>query len=121
MSIVLCSSLQNSVSRHDVVHIIRQRIHAACESLVIRKLVVFERLCFPLLQCCLSVFSFVLPIEVINEISCAVCFRAKADEATAQHLNPLKVLHTMEDIMSSNTIMVADGGDFVATAAYILR
>lgn len=37
------------------------------------------------------------------------------------HLNPLKVLHTLEDIMTDNTILVADGGDFVATAAYILR
>jgi len=26
-----------------------------------------------------------------------------------------------EDVMSDNTIMVADGGDFVGTAAYILR
>ncbi|KAK7481845.1 hypothetical protein BaRGS_00026871, partial [Batillaria attramentaria] len=44
----------------------------------------------------------------------------KAEEATDVHLNPLKVLHTVEDLMSDNTIMVADGGDFVATAAYIL-
>ncbi|KAK6191683.1 hypothetical protein SNE40_003306 [Patella caerulea] len=47
--------------------------------------------------------------------------RAKAEESTDQHLNPLKVLQIVEDVMSDNTIMVADGGDFVATAAYILR
>ncbi|PVD33270.1 hypothetical protein C0Q70_04523 [Pomacea canaliculata] len=45
----------------------------------------------------------------------------KAEETTNVHLNPLKVLHTLEDIMTDNTILVADGGDFVATAAYILR
>lgn len=26
-----------------------------------------------------------------------------------------------EEVMSDNTVMVADGGDFVSTAAYILR
>ena len=45
----------------------------------------------------------------------------KAEEVTDTHLNPLKVLHTVEDLLSDNTILVADGGDFVATAAYILR
>ncbi|XP_076450796.1 2-hydroxyacyl-CoA lyase 2-like [Babylonia areolata] len=45
----------------------------------------------------------------------------KGEEVTDVHLNPLKVLHTVEDLMGDNTIMVADGGDFVATAAYILR
>ncbi|ESO97468.1 hypothetical protein LOTGIDRAFT_214325 [Lottia gigantea] len=47
--------------------------------------------------------------------------RSKAEERTDQHLNPLKVLQIVEDVMNDNTIMVADGGDFVATAAYILR
>lgn len=45
----------------------------------------------------------------------------KAEEKTDQHLNPLKVLHIAEEVMSDDTVMVADGGDFVATAAYILR
>ncbi|KAL8568140.1 hypothetical protein ACOMHN_027663 [Nucella lapillus] len=47
--------------------------------------------------------------------------REKATEVTDVHLNPLKVLHAAEQLMSDNTILVADGGDFVATAAYILR
>lgn len=47
--------------------------------------------------------------------------RLKAEEKTDQHLNPLKVLHIAEEVMSDDTVMVADGGDFVATAAYILR
>ncbi|XP_048726938.2 2-hydroxyacyl-CoA lyase 2-like isoform X1 [Ostrea edulis] len=47
--------------------------------------------------------------------------RVKAEEKTDQHLNPLKVLHIAEEVMSDDTVMVADGGDFVATAAYILR
>ncbi|KAK7099319.1 hypothetical protein V1264_003470 [Littorina saxatilis] len=45
----------------------------------------------------------------------------KAEEVTDTNLNPLKVLHTVEELLSDNTILVADGGDFVATAAYILR
>ena len=45
----------------------------------------------------------------------------KAEEPTDNHLNPLKVLHCLEDQLSDNAILVADGGDFVATAAYILR
>ena len=47
--------------------------------------------------------------------------REKCGEVTDVHLNPVKVLHTAEDVMSDNAIMVADGGDFVGTAAYILR
>ena len=45
----------------------------------------------------------------------------KAEEKTDQHLNPLKILHMAEEVMSDDAVMVADGGDFVATAAYILR
>ncbi|XP_064635830.1 2-hydroxyacyl-CoA lyase 2-like [Lineus longissimus] len=45
----------------------------------------------------------------------------KAEEKTEFHLNPLKVLHTTEDILDENSIIVADGGDFVGSAAYILR
>ncbi|KAL4224666.1 hypothetical protein ACF0H5_015363 [Mactra antiquata] len=45
----------------------------------------------------------------------------KCSEVTDVHLNPVKVLHMAEDVMSEDSIMVADGGDFVGTAAYILR
>ena len=65
---------------------------------------------------------------IITKISCAdpyihdlVIYREKCNEVTDQHLNPIKVLHATEDVMSENAIMVADGGDFVGTAAYILR
>ena len=47
--------------------------------------------------------------------------RMKSNEIPKENLNPLKVLHIVEDVMSDNTIMVADGGDFVGSAAYILR
>ncbi|XP_010755421.2 2-hydroxyacyl-CoA lyase 2 [Larimichthys crocea] len=47
--------------------------------------------------------------------------RAKADEKTAHHLNPLKVLHRVDELMSEDSIIVADGGDFVGSAAYIMR
>ena len=36
-------------------------------------------------------------------------------------INPVKLLHELEDSMDDNSIIVADGGDFVGTAAYILR
>uniref|UniRef100_A0A1A8DKD7 2-hydroxyacyl-CoA lyase 2 n=2 Tax=Nothobranchius TaxID=28779 RepID=A0A1A8DKD7_NOTKA len=47
--------------------------------------------------------------------------RAKADEKTEQHLNPLKVLHRVDELMAEDSIIVADGGDFVGSAAYIMR
>ncbi|XP_061637301.1 2-hydroxyacyl-CoA lyase 2 isoform X1 [Phyllopteryx taeniolatus] len=47
--------------------------------------------------------------------------RAKANEKTEHHLNPLKVLHMLDEQMSEDSIIVADGGDFVGSAAYILR
>lgn len=48
-------------------------------------------------------------------------FRTKADEKTEQHLNPLKVLHCVDELMAEDSIIVADGGDFVGSAAYIMR
>ena len=45
----------------------------------------------------------------------------KACAVPEKHLNSLKVLHLAEKVMSEKTIMVADGGDFVGSAAYILR
>lgn len=45
----------------------------------------------------------------------------KSQESIKQHLNPLKLLFNVENVMSNNSIIVADGGDFVGTAAYILR
>lgn len=47
--------------------------------------------------------------------------RSKADEKTEHHLNPLKVLHCVDELMSEDSIIVADGGDFVGSAAYIMR
>ncbi|XP_065184827.1 2-hydroxyacyl-CoA lyase 2-like [Sycon ciliatum] len=45
----------------------------------------------------------------------------KAAKMTDKHLNPLKVLMELEEVMSEDAIMVADGGDFVGSAAYIVR
>jgi hypothetical protein len=42
-------------------------------------------------------------------------------EPAEKYLNPLKVLCEVEKILPDNAILVADGGDFVGTAAYILR
>ena len=44
-----------------------------------------------------------------------------SEQATDVHLNPVKILHQLEDVLSDNSIIVADGGDFVGTAAYVLR
>lgn len=33
----------------------------------------------------------------------------------------MQVFYALDDVMSDDAIIVADGGDFVATAAYILR
>ena len=50
-----------------------------------------------------------------------LCVREMADQPTDVHLNPVKILHTLEHVLSDNSVLVADGGDFVGTAAYILR
>ena len=48
-------------------------------------------------------------------------YSKKGEELTDKHLNPLKVLQTLEDVAGDEALFVADGGDFVGTAAYILR
>ena len=62
-------------------------------------------------------------LEILKITSCDdfQFFRMMSEEPTDVHLNPLKVLLTLEDVMSDDSIIVADGGDFVGTAAYILR
>ncbi|XP_043936761.1 2-hydroxyacyl-CoA lyase 2 [Protopterus annectens] len=47
--------------------------------------------------------------------------REKSGEKTELHLNPLKVLHHVEELAAEDSIFVADGGDFVGSAAYILK
>ena len=47
--------------------------------------------------------------------------RKKSHELPNEHLNPLNVLYLTEEIMSQDSVIVADGGDFVGSAAYILR
>lgn len=44
-----------------------------------------------------------------------------AEEIPEVHLNPLKVFMDLEELLPPDAVLVADGGDFVATAAYILR
>lgn len=45
-----------------------------------------------------------------------------ASEATDKYLNPLKLLLKLKDVFKQDdTILVADGGDFVASASYILK
>ncbi|XP_007436507.1 acetolactate synthase-like protein [Python bivittatus] len=47
--------------------------------------------------------------------------REKAEEPTEQHLNPLKLLHHVDYLLPEDSLLVADGGDFVASAAYIMK
>ncbi|XP_060772213.1 2-hydroxyacyl-CoA lyase 2 [Neoarius graeffei] len=47
--------------------------------------------------------------------------RDKAHEKVERHLNPLSVLHCVDELLVEDSIIVADGGDFVGTAAYIMR
>lgn len=65
---------------------------------------------------CLRATKYILLI-----LTFAFLFRTKADEKTDHHLNPLKVLHLVDELMSEDSIIVADGGDFVGSAAYIMR
>uniref|UniRef100_A0A2D4LM06 2-hydroxyacyl-CoA lyase 2 n=1 Tax=Micrurus spixii TaxID=129469 RepID=A0A2D4LM06_9SAUR len=47
--------------------------------------------------------------------------REKAEEPTEQHLNPLKLLHHVDYLLPEHSLLVADGGDFVGSAAYIIK
>ncbi|CAL4141839.1 unnamed protein product [Meganyctiphanes norvegica] len=44
-----------------------------------------------------------------------------AEEIPEKHLNPIKVFTELEEVLPEDAVLVADGGDFVATASYILR
>jgi acetolactate synthase-1/2/3 large subunit len=41
--------------------------------------------------------------------------------AVGEHVNPIAFFRTLDRVASDNAVMVADGGDFVATASYIVR
>lgn len=56
-----------------------------------------------------------------REIAKETANKKMAESLPDKHLNPLKVLHVLDDVMADDAIMVADGGDFVGSAAYILR
>lgn len=45
----------------------------------------------------------------------------KAGDPVDKYLNPVKVFHDLDKVLPENTYLVADGGDFVATASYIVR
>ncbi|XP_051827974.1 2-hydroxyacyl-CoA lyase 2 [Antechinus flavipes] len=47
--------------------------------------------------------------------------REKASMPTTHHLNPLWVLELVEKTLPDNSVLVADGGDFVGSAAYLVR
>jgi thiamine pyrophosphate-dependent acetolactate synthase large subunit-like protein len=42
-------------------------------------------------------------------------------EMDTEFVNPIKACITINDILDENSIIIADGGDFVGTASYILR
>jgi len=46
---------------------------------------------------------------------------AQGSEATDKGINPIKLFRDLDAELADNSILVADGGDFVATSAYVLR
>jgi len=47
--------------------------------------------------------------------------RAQSKETAAEGLNPLLLCRAIEAALGDDSVIVADGGDFVATASYVLR
>jgi acetolactate synthase-1/2/3 large subunit len=45
----------------------------------------------------------------------------RAGEAGADGINPLRVCQAVEAALADDSVIVADGGDFVSTASYVLR
>jgi acetolactate synthase-1/2/3 large subunit len=48
-------------------------------------------------------------------------FITKTSEQDTEFVNPLAMLKKLDTVIDDNSIIVADGGDFVATASYILQ
>ena len=46
---------------------------------------------------------------------------AQAETEAAGGLHPLRVLRALEETLADDSVIVADGGDFVSTASYVLR
>ncbi len=46
---------------------------------------------------------------------------AQARQPAGEHLNPLHLCRAIERRLADDSLIVADGGDFVATASYVLR
>jgi thiamine pyrophosphate-dependent acetolactate synthase large subunit-like protein len=44
----------------------------------------------------------------------------RRSEIATEYINPLRLFRALEPFLGDNTMLVADGGDFVATAAYTL-
>uniref|UniRef100_V9KBR3 2-hydroxyacyl-CoA lyase 2 n=1 Tax=Callorhinchus milii TaxID=7868 RepID=V9KBR3_CALMI len=47
--------------------------------------------------------------------------REKRTEKMLKYLNPLNILYCLDEIIAEDSIIVADGGDFVGSSAYILH
>ena len=59
--------------------------------------------------------------ELVNVSKCSEPAFGTGDQNGKPLVNPLRLFHAMEETLPNNSILVADGGDFVATAAYTLR
>jgi acetolactate synthase-1/2/3 large subunit len=46
---------------------------------------------------------------------------ARAEAIAPDGLNPLRVCRALEEALADDSVIVADGGDFVSTASYVLR
>jgi len=42
-------------------------------------------------------------------------------QATGEHVNPIALFRALEQVAGDNAVLVADGGDFVATASYVMH
>eukprot|EP00929_Paragymnodinium_shiwhaense_P118736 TRINITY_DN90648_c0_g1_i1.p1 TRINITY_DN90648_c0_g1~~TRINITY_DN90648_c0_g1_i1.p1 ORF type:complete len:696 (+),score=211.27 TRINITY_DN90648_c0_g1_i1:61-2148(+) len=59
--------------------------------------------------------------EAANEQKAKEAAFGRGESEKEQLLNPLALLRTFEDAIPDNATLIGDGGDFVATAAYIVR
>ena len=56
-----------------------------------------------------------------NDNKREVSIDEQADAAVHIGMNPIKLFRELDPALDDNTILIADGGDFVATSAYTLR
>jgi acetolactate synthase-like protein len=65
--------------------------------------------------------DWVNSLRVRDDAKEAANLKKALEKPADGNLNPLNVLYKLDQVLPDDAILVADGGDFVGSAAYIVR